>query len=477
LSSIERPAIILGFREPGKPLGLPGDEGVVVCSPTGGGKTGTFAITNMLCWPHSAVVLDVKGTIFQHTAGYRKRELGQEIYYIEPSSRNELSNCWDPLSTVDRRSKWRLHDISRIAYLLFPDTQAKGHTGGTDKFWEPASRDAFQAVSAWLADKDDMPFTLPEIARLFRRGDALDLITTAIIEGREQGLIQFSQYAIDGISDYANGNLEQVEGIRKNCATRLASWVLPNIQAAAQHSDFDLRDLRRKKMTVYVGVRPSDIDLMRPYLASFFEMVVSNNCSVLPAEDSGIQYQCLLLLDEFIQLKKMEALTNAARYSREYGLRIAYIVHNKAQVRDVYGDTGAVDIFGNVGAEVYFGTKDLDLLKELSERCGYTTEDARAKSRPAFGLQFDRRTVNESPQQVPWLMPQEIMRMQPSEHLILRSGMQAERGPRLGWWQDPELARRAAISPPAIPRLPWDVPMDDGQTTVTRVRHAAAAPP
>jgi type IV secretion system protein VirD4 len=64
---------------------------VLVVAPTRGGK-GLLAVSQLLTWPHAVIVNDIKGELFNQTAGYRKT-LG-EVYVINPSG---IGSRYDPL--------------------------------------------------------------------------------------------------------------------------------------------------------------------------------------------------------------------------------------------------------------------------------------------------------------------------------------------------------------------------------------------
>ncbi|MDQ5852152.1 MAG: type IV secretory system conjugative DNA transfer family protein, partial [Chloroflexota bacterium] len=52
---------------------------VLIVAPTRGGK-GLLATSQLLTWPHSVVVNDIKGELFTQTAGYRQT-LGPVSHY------------------------------------------------------------------------------------------------------------------------------------------------------------------------------------------------------------------------------------------------------------------------------------------------------------------------------------------------------------------------------------------------------------
>jgi type IV secretory pathway TraG/TraD family ATPase VirD4 len=62
---------------------------VLVVAPTRGGK-GLLATSQLLSWPHSVVVNDIKGELFTQTAGYRhslgdKKDEEENIFVFDPT--------------------------------------------------------------------------------------------------------------------------------------------------------------------------------------------------------------------------------------------------------------------------------------------------------------------------------------------------------------------------------------------------------
>src|SRR5919202_176267 len=82
---------------------------VLVDALTGGGK-GLLAISQLLTWPHSVVVLDIKGELYDATAGFRKT-LGP-VYVIDPEG---VGNQFDPLH--NRTTERQLYAVAK--YLLY----------------------------------------------------------------------------------------------------------------------------------------------------------------------------------------------------------------------------------------------------------------------------------------------------------------------------------------------------------------------
>ncbi len=65
---------------------------LLVTAPTRGGK-GLLAVSQLLTWPHSVIVNDIKGDLYQQTAGYRST-LGP-VYVVNPDG---YGHRYDPLA-------------------------------------------------------------------------------------------------------------------------------------------------------------------------------------------------------------------------------------------------------------------------------------------------------------------------------------------------------------------------------------------
>ena len=89
--------IILGKRD-GRLLCMPGWEHVMCFAPSGSGKGVGIVIPNLLHWPDSAIVHDVKGENFRLTAGFRAAH-GQKIYFFNPADPAGRTHRYNPFSS------------------------------------------------------------------------------------------------------------------------------------------------------------------------------------------------------------------------------------------------------------------------------------------------------------------------------------------------------------------------------------------
>src|SRR5438045_8985914 len=88
----------------------------LIVGPTRSGK-GLLAISQLLSWKHSVIVNDIKGELFQATAGYRST-LGK-VYVIDPTG---VGHCYDPL--LEKKTEDGL--LSAATHLLYQAEEGEG---------------------------------------------------------------------------------------------------------------------------------------------------------------------------------------------------------------------------------------------------------------------------------------------------------------------------------------------------------------
>src|SRR6266516_7265721 len=91
---------------------------MLVCAPPRSGKS-VLAISQLLTWPHSVVVVDIKGELYQNTAGYRA-SLGK-VFCVDPTG---VGHRYDPLAGMTDEDKL----YAAAKNLLFDPKEADGRS-------------------------------------------------------------------------------------------------------------------------------------------------------------------------------------------------------------------------------------------------------------------------------------------------------------------------------------------------------------
>jgi len=434
--------VVLG-QAAGAALVFGGSEHVLLQAPTRSGKGVGVVIPNLLTWPGSVVVLDIKQENWRATAGYRARA-GQEVLMFDPLDPQGRTARYNPLGHIDRTDPIEtLDELQKIAGMLFPSPDH------ADPFWTEAARTGFIGVGALIADSPALPFTLGEIYRQLTQGDPRTRLPGVVKQRAAEGRPLPGPCA-SALMDFSSAGENTFASIKQTLTARMALWLNPRVDAATSASDFDVRQLRRRPMSVYLGVSPADILRTAPLYALLFQQLIDLNTRELP-DRAREPLDVLVLLDEFARLGHAPFLAKAFAYVAGYGLRLLPVLQSPAQLRAVYGPDGAEEIVSNCAIEVHFAPKELKAAQDLSERLGSYTYSGRALSRPV-GLGAGRRSLTLSDQKRALMLPQELMALKADALIVLKAGAPPICGTKLRYFTHRRLRRRI-LPPPVTPRI------------------------
>lgn len=437
--------IVLG-KKGGKFLTFGGSEHCIVEAPTRSGKGVGIVIPNLLSWQDSVVVLDVKRENWEATAGFRNKH-GQAVHLFNPTDPEGRTARYNPLGYIDRTDPDQVViELQKIATMLFVPPE-RG-----EPFWTDSARTAFVGVGAYLAVADQ-PFTIGAIYRLMTTGDTRGFFR-GVLDDRS---LKLSQGCRNALADFTSGADNTFAGIVQTVTSKLSLWLNPRVDAATEACDFDLRELRTKAMSIYLGVSPDELDRVAPLYNLLFQQLVDLNVRELP--DSDTPLQVLVILDEFARIGRAQVIASAFSYVAGYGIRLLPVIQSRSQLRAVYGEHVANEIVANCGVEVAFTPKELRVANELSERIGYIGQESVTKSLTINGM-LANRSKSMSDQRRALLLPQELMQFSGDELLLLRGGIAPIRGDKLRFYAD-GLFRGRVCEPPAVSPIPRSIRDDE----------------
>jgi type IV secretion system protein VirD4 len=396
-----------------------GQEFVMVYAPTRSGKGVNMVIPNLLQFPDSVVCLDIKFENYELTSGYRQHH-GQKVYLFAPGSPEKKGHRWNPVGYISGDRYDRLTDIDRMSNYLIPTPD------NADPMWTSEGRSLFKAVLLLVLDTPHLPGTLGEVLRQLRTERPSKEYFEQIIDQRGAEL---DPECVRGLSEFINTPDRTAGGIKKSVTGALNAWANPMVDAATEANDFDLRNLRKEKMTIYLGVTQNDLKVFAPVFNLIIQQLIDLNTRKgdLPPryDDSGrvisgnpqIKHQCLLLLDEFCALGPMEALALAVSYIAGYNLRLMPIFQTEAQLAGTYTGNGAENIIENHAVRVIFPPNRMKHAKAMSEDIGSTTVKQHTITAPRARTHMGTKSVSEAKR--PLLLPEEIKAMGDDEQIIL----------------------------------------------------------
>lgn len=434
---------------------LGGQQGVLLSAPPRSDKGTAIVIPNLLMWPGSVVCLDLKLENWTITAGYRQR-CGQAVFLFDPLNEAGDTAGWNCLSYVSQDPNLRINDVQHIAAILYPDIP------GADPFWAAGARSLFLGITLYVLETPSLPPTLGEVLRQGMASDSEGFSHhwRRIIEGRQAGRFPLSGPCVRALSDVIDLAPVTASSIRKTFTSRLDLLANPLLDRATSRNDFDLRELRRRPMSIYIGIRPADLHRLKPLLNLFIEQAIGLQTKTLPEHDPSLQHQVAMILDEAPAIGRIPILAESIAYLPGFNVRILLVVQALSQLRDVYGAQTAETMMKSLAVRIAYAPKDFGEANELSQELGNTTVRVKTVSKPLASL-FDRhrrsRSVNISEQKRPLLLPQEIKELGRDREILIYEGLRPILAKKNRYFQDRRL--RARLFPPPTRASPHPVPM------------------
>lgn len=398
-----------------------GTEHVLVAAPTRSGKGVGIVIPNLINWDGSCVVLDIKLENYKASSGFRKKH-GHDIFLFAPGDKTGITHCYNPLDIIDKNNKnMRINDIQKIATFLCP-TPLEG-----DPMWANEGRNLFIGIVLYLID------TKQELTL----GSCNRFIKTYNNEELEQ-LVRLHEDTLDTIcianlNNFLSMGDRQASGVKSQLTSSLSLFDNPIIDAATSKSDFNFADLRKKKMTIYVGVTPDNIKRLAPLLNLFFQQCCDVTISSLPDKEKE-PHKILMLLDEFTALGRMDIIKDGIAYFAGYNLRLMIIIQGPSQLEDKYGLPGKKSMMTNFMYQVVFAPNDNDDADAISTSLG--TKTVKAKSRNSGTMSGSNSTTTTSDSSRALMLPQEVRQMDRRDSIILIEAMYPIKAKKVIYYAD-----------------------------------------
>lgn len=419
------PSILLGKMTTGKFAGkyveLVGQLFAGVGAPTRSGKGVSIVIPNLVTFTDSVIVLDLKLENFIKTGGFRQK-YNHEVFLFCPSGYNPdykydsedldgskeakdlRSHRWNPFDYVRRHDAFRVGDILVMTNSLYP------LTGDKNDIWNELAGKLFKGLALWMLDTEKLKNvtpTLPYILELTAPDGGLVKWMK-----NEISLGYLSKETILEFNNFIEAPDETRGSILSNLVSPLAIFSDKVVAASVSGSDFNFRDLRRKKTAIYIGIAPKTLGKFKKLINLFFEQAISENISVLPEQDPSLKYQCLMVMDEFTAIGRVQQISHSISFTAGYNVRFLIIYQSNEQLEDkkAYDVSGAGNILKNLAARVVFPPKEVDdSVKRLSDTLGTKTVKVKSDSRSkGKGIST---SANTSKQKRPLMMPHEIIEL------------------------------------------------------------------
>jgi type IV secretion system protein VirD4 len=430
---------------------------ILLFAPTGAGKGVGFVIPNLLYWEQSVVVHDIKGENHMLCSGYRGAVLKQDIYYWNPADPDGISHCYNPLDWISTKPGQMVDDVQKICNLILPEQE----------FWQNEARSLMLGVILYLCAVPEKPQSFGEVVRTMRSDDVVyNLAVVLDTIGK-----RIHPVAYMNIAAFLQKADKERSGVISTLNSGLELWANPLIDATTARSDFDMQNLKKKKMSVFCGVTPDNLQRLEPLLKVFYQQATDFLTRSMPKKDET--HGVLFFMDEFPSLGEMPQFQVGIAYFRGYRVKLFLIVQDTQQLKGIYEEAGMNSFLSNSYYRITFAANNVETANLISQLIGNRTAEQHSHNKPKFlDMNPGARTVNTSEVQRALLLPQEVITLPRDEQIILIEAFPPIRTKKIFYYKDRYFTKRL------LPQteVPVQEPYDPRKKKVAEPPAAGAAP-
>ncbi len=419
--------IFLGANE-NQILGFQDNRHLITVAGSRAGKGVSAIIPNLLLYPGSALVIDPKGENATITAK-RRKAMGQEVHVLDPfQTSGESISSFNPLDMIDISSETCVDDAALIADALI--IQATGD----NQYFTAAARNWIRGLLLFIAHSEDDAnknlFRLRHYLTLDRDTLENDILPRMKESDAAFGVIARAAGALDQKGDKEFGSvlstaIEQTDFLDS-----------PAMRRVLMRSDFVLRDLKEKKLSIFLCLPAGRMSTHNRWLRIFINLVIES----LERYPKAPEHPLLVIMDEFPILGHLESIEKASGLIAGFGVRLWPIIQDLSQLKRHYKESWET-FMGNAGLLQAFGNADLTTLKYLSDRIGQSTVLTESKSEISQQQAMQGFTGKTSSNNVyPLMTSDEIARhfsRQSNRQLLLWPGANPIAADRIAYYNHP----------------------------------------
>ena len=409
-------------RDPttGKLLRYEGPAHLLTMAPTRTGKGVGTIIPNLLTAERSVICIDPKGENARITG--RARERFGPVHILDPFAvTGKHSAAYNPLDQLDPESLDIADDASSLADAIVFDEP--GMAG--DAHW---NEEAKALISGLI-----LRIVVGEPPGRRTLGTLRDHLT--LPPERFASLLADMQD-----SDAANGLIARAANRHLGKSDREAAGVLssaqrhthfldsPRMVRVLDESHFSFADLKRHNATVFLVLPPDRLSTYSRWL----RLLITQSLADIAREPAATGRPVLYLLDEFAELGHLAQVESAMGLMAGYGVQLWPILQDIHQLRATYGRRAGT-FLSNAGVLQVFGVNDVETAELISRSVGKM--DARYLTR---SWSEGKNSSSEHISARDLINPDEIMRLDRDQLILLRQGERPARVRKLRYFTDPE---------------------------------------
>lgn len=338
-------------------------ESLITIAPPGQGKS-QLVTRNLLTVEGGALVIDLKGELFEETAFWRRKNVGPVYRFAPGDPANSIS--FNPLDTIRPDLADAYEDAQKLVELLMVPAEQ-----GKKDYWDKRGLELLADAILDTAMFDQGPDrTLSAVFdRLYldaqpEEADAISELQVWLehLEGTGIRKLMRTGKAIKNMPPKVR------ESVTDTARTHIDVWQSPRIETLTETSSFDPLSLRRDNATLYICVT---MDELHQYTSMIRALIGQTFYALCRGKANRTAPFVTFFLDEMPQLRRLDILEKALDLGRGYGVRLWMLAQNYGQIAEHYKNPDG--FLENSAVRQFMGITGplaLKLSKELDDRQG-----------------------------------------------------------------------------------------------------------
>ena len=388
---------------------------------------GLFGESQILDWPHSVVVFDIKGEIRRHTQQFRSTF--NDIFTLHPDGKGDQ---FDPLDAISKD-----RDLQSAATNLLYNSR------DTDPIF--TKRAINMLTQIFHAAKAERQRVLPYVSQMMALG--LDGVADRLHAIDPRLATKF----LDRKIEHADIDQKFLNSAWSSLTAEMNMLLTKETVRCFNGSDFTARDIMmgKKPVTVYLEWPERDLLSLAPLVKLIWTSLISEMIDIYDNSDPDKCRPVLFLLDEAarIGLPKLDEYSSTV-VGRKIILWMAF--QSKAQADAIYGRDRAEVLRDNCDTQIFYRPANLGTAEFLERRLGRKSGWAQSKTTH----EGTETSQGSSEYGIPLMTAQEIMQMGDEEIIAFHSNLPPIRAKRMDWRKIPALEQRRSTTAPELPVLP-----------------------
>lgn len=354
-----------------------GAEHILTYAPTRSGKGVGLVVPTLLSWMHSTVITDLKGELWELTAGWRKEHAKNKVLKFEPAN-PEGSISWNPLEEIRIGTQYEVGDVQNLATLIV-DPDGKG----LNDHWQKTSQALLVGLILHVLYKcknEGTIATLPLVDKALADPDRD--CSELWMEMTQYHHINDMNHSVVGSAgrDMMDRPDEEGGSVLSSAKSYLSLYRDPIVASNISNCEFRIKDLMNSESAVslYIVTKPTDKNRLRPLIRILINMIIrllADKVDFINGQAKPTyKHKLLAMFDEFPALGKLEILQESLAFLAGYGIKCYLICQDINQLKSRETGYGQDEtITSNCHVQNAYPPNRIETAQHLSKLTGQTT--------------------------------------------------------------------------------------------------------